>query len=103
MLPEVWKTILQVRGCCRSSELGVTCTAWGGEGEFAGTDIAQHCILWRSAWTSGCHVWILSWAAMQPGVLSAPGTKKAEGSFSQSVFVLKIKGAFVMLLALFHT
>jgi len=40
---------------------------------------------------------------MQPGVLSAPGTKKAEGSFSQSVFVLKIKGAFVMLLALFHT
>lgn len=40
---------------------------------------------------------------MQPGVLSAPGTKKAEGSLSQSVFVLKIKGAFVMLLALFHT
>ena len=31
MLPEVWKTILHVGGCYRSTELEVVCIVCGGE------------------------------------------------------------------------
>lgn len=66
-----------LEGATGAMSWGLCYCAWGGEGEFAAIDTAQPCVLWKSAWTSGCQMWIPSWVVMEPDVPSAP--KKAEG------------------------